>query len=138
MRPESAEAFRDAAAISISMAAISTRKAGGSGAGIGGVWTTKQDINGINAASDIVISGGRVSARGQYNAAGIGGGRWCHGKNITITDATLNLSSLYHFTNSSASAIGFGDLVYNTEELVTDPSIATNDQIRIAHTRESW
>lgn len=133
---------------------------GGSGAGIGGgVWTTKQDINGINAASDIVISGGRVSARGQYNAAGIGGGqyvpardititgghvsatghygaaigggRWCHGKNITITDATLNLSSLYHFTNSSASAIGFGDLVYNTEELVTDPSIATNDQIRI-------
>ena len=133
---------------------------GDSGAGIGGgVWTTKQDINGINAASDIVISGGRVSARGQYNAAGIGGGqlvpardititgghvsatghygaaigggRWCHGKNITITDATLNLSSLYRFTNSSASAVGFGDLVYDTEELVTDPSIATNDQIRI-------
>ena len=94
MRPESAEAFRDAAAISISMAAISTRKAGGSGAGIGG---------------------------GQYVPA----------RDITITDATLNLSSLYHFTNSSTSAIGFGDLVYNTEELVTDPSIATNDQIRI-------
>ena len=116
-------------------------------------------MDGINAASDIVISGGRVSARGQYNCAGIGGGqyvparnititgghvsvtghygaaigggRWCHGKNITITDATLNLSSLYHFTNSNASAIGFGDLVYDTEELVTDPSIATNDQIRI-------
>ena len=133
---------------------------GDAGAGIGGgSWTTKQDINGINAASDIVISGGRVSARGQYNCAGIGGGqyvpardititgghvsaeghygaaigggRWCHGKNITITDATLNLSSLYRFTNSSASAIGFGDLVYDTEELVTDPSIATNDQIRI-------
>ena len=130
------------------------------GAGIGGgSWTTEQDINGINAASDIVISGGRVSARGQYNCAGIGGGqyvparnititgghvsatghygaaigggRWCHGKNITITDATLNLSSLYHFTNSSASAVGFGDIVYDTEELVTDPSIATNDQIRI-------
>ena len=133
---------------------------GDTGAGIGGgSWTTKQDMDGINAASDIVISGGRVSARGQYNCAGIGGGqyvparnititgghvsatghygaaigggRWCHGKNITITDATLNLSSLYHFTNSNASAIGFGDLVYDTEELVTDPSIATNDQIRI-------
>ena len=130
------------------------------GAGIGGgSWTTEQDINGINAASDIVISGGRVSARGQYNCAGIGGGqyvparnititgghvsatghygaaigggRWCHGKNITITDATLNLSSLYRVTNSSASAVGFGDIVYDTEELVTDPSIATNDQIRI-------
>ena len=133
---------------------------GDTGAGIGGgSWTTKQDMDGINAASDIVISGRRVSARGQYNCAGIGGGqyvparnititgghvsatghygaaigggRWCHGKNITITDATLNLSSLYHFTNSNASAIGFGDLVYDTEELVTDPSIATNDQIRI-------
>ena len=133
---------------------------GDTGAGIGGgSWTTKQDMDGINAASDIVISGGRVSARGQYNCAGIGGGqyvpahdititgghvsatghygaaigggRWCHGKNITITDATLNLSTLYRVTNSSASAIGFGDIVYDTEELVTDPSIATNDQIRI-------
>ena len=133
---------------------------GDTGAGIGGgSWTTKQDMDGINAASDIVISGGRVSARGQYNCAGIGGGqyvparnititgghvsatghygaaigggRWCRGKNITITDATLNLSSLYRFTNSSASAIGFVDIVYDTEELVTDPSIATNDQIRI-------
>ena len=116
-------------------------------------------MDGINAASNIVISGGRVSARGQYNCAGIGGGqyvpahdititgghvsatghygaaigggRWCHGKNITITDATLNLSTLYRVTNSSASAIGFGDIVYDTEKLVTDPSIATNDQIRI-------
>ena len=133
---------------------------GATGPGIGsGSWTTEQDMNGINAASDIVISGGRVSARGQYNCAGIGGGqyvpahdititgghvsatghygaaigggRWCHGKNITITDATLNLSTLYRVTNSSASAIGFGDIVYDTEELVTDPSIATNDQIRI-------
>ena len=133
---------------------------GAPGAGIGGgSWTTKQDMDGINAASNIVISGGRVSARGQYNCAGIGGGqyvpahdititgghvsatghygaaigggRWCHGKNITITDATLNLSTLYRVTNSSASAIGFGDIVYDTEKLVTDPSIATNDQIRI-------
>ena len=133
---------------------------GDTGAGIGGgSWTTKQDMDGINAASDIVISGGRVSARGQYNCAGIGGGqyvparnititgghvsatghygaaigggRWCHGKNITITDATLNLSTNYRSNGSNASAIGFGDLVYDTEELVTDPSIATNDQIRI-------
>ena len=133
---------------------------GSAGAGIGGgAWTTKQDMDGINATSNIVISGGRVSARGQYNAAGIGGGqyvpahdititgghvtakghygaaigggRWCRGKNITITDATLNLSTLYRVTNSSASAVGFGDIVYDTEKLVTDPSIATNDQIRI-------
>ena len=41
------------------------------------------------------------------------------------------MSTLYRVTNSSASAIGFGDIVYDTEELVTDPSIATNDQIRI-------
>ncbi len=133
---------------------------GDTGAGIGGgSWTTKQDMDGINAASDIVISGGRVSARGQYNCAGIGGGqyvparnititgghvsatghygaaigggRWCHGKNITITDATLNLSTNYRSNGSDAAAVGFGDLVYDTEELVTDPSIATNDQIRI-------
>ena len=133
---------------------------GDTGAGIGGgSWTTKQDMDGINAASDIVISGGRVSARGQYNCAGIGGGqyvparnititgghvsatghygaaigggRWCHGKNITITDATLNLSTNYRSNGSDAAAVGYGDIVYKPEELVTDPSIATNDQIRI-------
>ena len=133
---------------------------GDTGAGIGGgSWTTKQDMDGINAASDIVISGGRVSARGQYNCAGIGGGqyvparnititgghvsatghygaaigggRWCHGKNITITDATLNLSTIYRSNGSDAAAVGYGDIVYKPEELVTDPSIATNDQIRI-------
>ena len=133
---------------------------GESGPGIGGgCWTTEQDMDGINAASDIVISGGRVSARGQYNCAGIGGGqyvparnititgghvsatghygaaigggRWCHGKNITITDATLNLSTNYRSNGSDAAAVGYGDIVYKPEELVTDPSIATNDQIRI-------
>ena len=133
---------------------------GDTGAGIGGgSWTTKQDMDGINAASDIVISGGRVSARGQYNCAGIGGGqyvparnititgghvsatghygaaigggRWCHGKNITITDATLNLSTNYRSNGSDAAAVGYGDIVYKPEELVADPSIATNDQIRI-------
>lgn len=133
---------------------------GATGPGIGsGSWTTKQDMDGINAASDIVISGGRVSARGQYNCAGIGGGqyvpahdititgghvsatghygaaigggRWCHGKNITITDATLNLSTNYRSNGSDAAAVGYGDIVYKPDELVTDPSIATNDQIRI-------
>jgi len=133
---------------------------GDTGAGIGGgSWTTKQDMDGINAASDIVISGGRVSARGQYNCAGIGGGqyvparnititgghvsatghygaaigggRWCHGKNITITDATLNLSTNYRSNGSDAAAVGYGDIVYKPEKLVADPSIATNDQIRI-------
>jgi len=133
---------------------------GDTGAGIGGgSWTTKQDMDGINAASDIVISGGRVSARGQYNCAGIGGGqyvparnititgghvsatghygaaigggRWCHGKNITITDATLNLSTNYRSNGSDAAAVGYGDIVYKPEQLVADPSIETNDQIRI-------
>ena len=133
---------------------------GATGPGIGsGSWTTKQDMDGINAASDIVISGGRVSARGQYNCAGIGGGqyvpahdititgghvsatghygaaigggRWCHGKNITITDATLNLSTNYRSNGSDAAAVGYGDIVYKPEQLVADPSIATNDQIRI-------
>ena len=133
---------------------------GDTGAGIGGgSWTTKQDMDGINAASDIVISGGRVSARGQYNAAGIGGGqyvparnititgghvsatghygaaigggRWCHGMDITLTDATLNLSTNYRSNGSDAAAVGYGDIVYKPEQLVADPSIATNDQIRI-------
>ena len=133
---------------------------GDTGAGIGGgSWTTKQDMDGINAASDIVISGGRVSARGQYNCAGIGGGqyvparnititgghvsatghygaaigggRWCHGMDITLTDATLNLSTNYRSNGSNAAAVGYGDIVYKPEQLVADPSIATNDQIRI-------
>ena len=133
---------------------------GATGPGIGsGSWTTKQDMDGINAASDIVISGGRVSARGQYNCAGIGGGqyvpahdititgghvsatghygaaigggRWCHGKNITITDATLNLSTNYRSNGSDAAAVGYGDIVYKPEQLVADPSIATNDRIKV-------
>ena len=133
---------------------------GDAGAGIGGgVWTTKQDMDGINAASDIVISGGRVSARGQYNAAGIGGGqyvparnititgghvsatghygaaigggRWCHGMDITLTDATLNLSTNYRSNGSDAAAVGYGDIVYKPDELVADPSIATNDRIKV-------
>ena len=133
---------------------------GATGPGIGsGSWTTKQDMDGINAASDIVISGGRVSARGQYNCAGIGGGqyvpahdititgghvsatghygaaigggRWCHGKNITITDATLNLSTNYRSNGSNAAAVGYGDIVYKPEQLVADPSIATNDRIKV-------
>ena len=133
---------------------------GATGAGIGGgSWTTRQDMDGINAASDIVISGGRVSARGQYNCAGIGGGqyvparnitvtggvvtatghygaaigggRWCHGMDITLTDATLNLSTNYRSNGSDAAAVGYGDIVYKPEQLVADPSIATNDRIKV-------
>ena len=133
---------------------------GEGGAGIGGgCWKTEQDMNGINAAHDIYISGGTVTAKGGYNGAGIGGGqyvparnitvtggvvtatghygaaigggRWCRGMDITLTDATLNLSTNYRSNGSDAAAVGYGDIVYKPEELVTDPSIATNDQIRI-------
>ena len=116
-------------------------------------------MNGINAAHDIYISGGTVTAKGGYNGAGIGGGqyvparnitvtggvvtatghygaaigggRWCHGMDITLTDATLNLSTNYRSNGSDAAAVGYGDIVYKPEQLVADPSIATNDQIRI-------
>ena len=133
---------------------------GEGGAGIGGgCWTTEQDMNGINAAHDIYISGGTVTAKGGYNGAGIGGGqyvparnitvtggfvtatghygaaigggRWCRGMDITLTDATLNLSTNYRSNGSDAAAIGYGDIVYKPDELVADPSIATNDRIKV-------
>ena len=50
---------------------------------------------------------------------------------ITLTDATLNLSTNYRSNGSDAAAVGYGDIVYKPEQLVADPSIATNDQIRI-------
>ena len=76
---------------------------GDTGAGIGGgSWTTKQDMDGINAASDIVISGGRVSARGQYNCAGIGGGQYVPARNITITGGHVSATGHY------GAAIGGG------------------------------
>ena len=133
---------------------------GEGGAGIGGgCWKTEQDMNGINAAHDIYISGGTVTAKGGYNGAGIGGGqyvparnitvtggvvtatghygaaigggRWCHGMDITLTDATLNLSTNYRSNGSDAAAVGYGDIVYKPDELVADPSIATNDRIKV-------
>ena len=133
---------------------------GDGGAGIGGgCWTTEQDMNGINAAHDIYISGGTVTAKGGHNGAGIGGGqyvparditvtggfvtatghygaaigggRWCHGMDITLTDATLNLSTNYRSNGSDAAAVGYGDIVYKPDELVADPSIATNDRIKV-------
>ena len=133
---------------------------GEGGAGIGGgCWKTEQDMNGINAAHDIYISGGTVTAKGGYNGAGIGGGqyvparnitvtggvvtatghygaaigggRWCHGMDITLTDATLNLSTNYRSNGSNAAAVGYGDIVYKPEQLVADPSIATNDRIKV-------
>ena len=133
---------------------------GEGGAGIGGgCWTTEQDMNGINAAHDIYISGGTVTAKGGHNGAGIGGGqyvparnitvtggfvtatghygaaigggRWCRGMDITLTDATLNLSTNYRSNGSDAAAVGYGDIVYKPEQLVADPSIATNDRIKV-------
>mgnify|MGYP002614346523 CR=1 FL=1 len=133
---------------------------GDGGAGIGGgCWTTEQDMNGINAAHDIYISGGTVTAKGGHNSAGIGGGqyvparnitvtggfvtatghygaaigggRWCRGMDITLTDATLNLSTNYRSNGSDAAAVGYGDIVYKPDELVADPSIATNDRIKV-------
>ena len=102
----------------------------GAGIGAGCYGYSGKAIHG-GAGERLYFYSGTVNASGGRLAAGIGGGQYVPARDITITDATLNLSSLYHFTNSSTSAIGFGDLVYNTEELVTDPSIATNDQIRI-------
>ena len=133
---------------------------GEGGAGIGGgCWKTEQDMNGINAAHDIYISGGTVTAKGGYNGAGIGGGqyvparditvtggfvtatghygaaigggRWCRGMDITLTDATLNLSTNYRSNGSDAAAVGYGDIVYKPDGLVADPSIATNDRIKV-------
>ena len=133
---------------------------GEGGAGIGGgCWKTEQDMNGINAAHDIYISGGTVTAKGGHNGAGIGGGqyvparnitvtggfvtatghygaaigggRWCRGMDITLTDATLNLSTNYRSNGSDAAAVGYGDIVYKPDELVADPSIATNDRIKV-------
>ena len=137
---------------------IATGVEGGAGIG-GGCWKTAQDMNGINAAHDIYISGGTVTASGGYNGAGIGGGqyvpahdititggyitakgvygaaigggRWMHGKNITVTDAHLKLSAGRLDNASDAAAMGYGDLVYKPEELVKDPSVATNDAIKI-------
>ena len=137
---------------------IATGVEGGAGIG-GGCWKTAQDMNGINAAHDIYISGGTVTANGGYNGAGIGGGqyvparditvtggfvtatghygaaigggRWCRGMDITLTDATLNLSTNYRSNGSDAAAVGYGDIVYKPDELVADPSIATNDRIKV-------
>ena len=137
---------------------IATGVEGGAGIG-GGCWKTAQDMNGINAAHDIYISGGTVTAKGGYNGAGIGGGqyvparnitvtggvvtatghygaaigggRWCRGMDITLTDATLNLSTNYRSNGSDAAAVGYGDIVYKPDGLVADPSIATNDRIKV-------
>ena len=137
-----------------------TAYGGEGGAGIGGgCWKTEQDMNGINAAHDIYFSGGTVTTKGGYNGAGIGGGqyvparditvtggfvtatghygaaigggRWCRGMDITLTDATLNLSTNYRSNGSDAAAVGYGDIVYKPDELVADPSIATNDRIKV-------
>ena len=95
---------------------------GENGAGIGGGQYVP--------AHDITITGGDITAKGVYGA-GIGGGRWMHGKNITVTDAHLKLSAGRLDNASDAAAMGYGDLVYQPKELVKDPSVATNDAIKI-------
>ena len=43
----------------------------------------------------------------------IGGGRWCHGQNITVTDAKLKLTTGYsRYISDEAAAMGYGDRVY--------------------------
>ena len=96
--------------------------------GVGTVVTQKVAANPI--FSDVMLAS-RTKSKCDAVAAAIGGGRWCHGKNITITDATLNLSTNYRSNGSDAAAVGYGDIVYKPEQLVADPSIATNDRIKV-------
>ena len=62
-----------------------TCKGDAKAAGIGGSYEGR--------GSEIYIYGGNVIATGVEGGAGIGGGRWMHGKNITVTDAHLKLSA---------------------------------------------
>ena len=78
-------------------------KGGEAGSGIGGQFVP---------ARDITITGGEITAHGTHGAA-IGGGRWCHGQNITVTDAKLKLTTGYsRYISDEAAAMGYGDRVY--------------------------
>lgn len=48
-----------------------------------------------------------------------------------MTDANLTLLTYYRTTGSMAAVVGYGDLVYNPEKLVENPSDATNNRIRV-------
>ena len=79
---------------------------GEGGAGIGGgCWTSEQDMDGDTAAYNINIYGGKIYACG----------RWCHGQNITVTDAKLKLTTGYNQFGSAAAVMGYGDLVYSNK-----------------------
>ena len=83
------------------------------GAGIGGSFKGRgSDIYIYDG--EISATGGEVNAHGAYGAA-IGGGRWCHGQNITVTDAKLKLTTGYNQFGSDAAAMGYGDLVYSSK-----------------------
>ena len=81
-------------------------------------------------AHDITITGGHVSATGTLR---------CGDRRRPLVPRKehhhhrrhLNLSTNYRSNGSDAAAVGYGDIVYKPEQLVADPSIATNDQIRI-------
>ena len=97
----------------------------------GGRWASGIGGSYEGRGSEIYIYGGNVIATGVEGGARIGGGRWMHGKNITVTDAHLKLSAGRLDNASDAAAMGYGDLVYQPKELVKDPSVATNDAIKI-------
>ena len=83
------------------------------GAGIGGSFKGRgSDIYIYDG--EISATGGEVNAHGAYGEA-IGGGRWCHGQNITVTDAKLKLTTGYNQFGSDAAAMGYGDLVYSSK-----------------------
>ena len=88
-------------------------KGGEAASGIGGSFKGRgRDI--YIYGGDISATGGEVNAHGAYGAA-IGGGRWCHGQNITVTDAKLKLTTGYNQFGSAAAAMGYGDLVYSNK-----------------------
>ena len=92
-------------------------KGGEAGSGIGGSFKGRgRDIyiygGQFVPARDITITGGEITAHGTHGAA-IGGGRWCHGQNITVTDAKLKLTTGYsRYISDEAAAMGYGDRVY--------------------------
>ena len=103
-----------------------TCQGGFAGAGIGGSFATRNIADkvfnidmyghGVNmhfgSQTNPSLWSGTIIAKGGKYSAAIGGGRWCHGQNITVTDAKLKLTTGYNQYASDAAAMGYGDLVY--------------------------
>ena len=106
-----------------------TCQGGFAGAGIGGSFATRNIADkvfnidmyghGVNmhfgSQTNPSLWSGTIIAKGGKYSAGIGGGRWCHGQNITVTDAKLKLTTGYNQFGSDAAAMGYGDLVYSSK-----------------------